>query len=141
MLKSVMQPAKNENASVNISKHLYLCILNTNSTVVWLFLLQKRFRMNCFKYLTVCVLLLVVNGIFGLPSYCKSYYSEFSLNENYNPTIYPEVKTKITDITTLYKVSEVIQQRIPFKLLFILFEYSYIFLWVQMIQDHNNLNF
>ena len=68
--------------------------------------------MYCFKYLAVCLFLVMVNGVFGLASYCKSYYSEFSLNENYNPTIYPEVKTKITDITTLYKVSEVIYKQI-----------------------------
>ena len=79
--------------------------------------------MCCFKYLAVCLPLAMVNGTFGLQSYCKNYYSEFFLNEDYNPTIYPEVKTKITDITTLYKVSEVICQRIPLKI--IMSEYSF----------------
>ena len=45
--------------------------------------------------------------VLGLPSYCFDYYSEFSLDQDYNPTIYPEVNTTITDITTLYKISEV----------------------------------
>ena len=34
-------------------------------------------------------------------------FSEFALDEHYNPSIYPEVNTTITDLTTLYKVSEV----------------------------------
>ena len=46
-------------------------------------------------------------GVYGLPEYCYNYYSEFALDEHYNPAIYPEVNTTITDITTLYKVSEV----------------------------------
>ena len=46
-------------------------------------------------------------GIYGLPEYCYNYYSEFALDEHYNPGIYPEVNTTLTDITTLYKVSEV----------------------------------
>ena len=45
--------------------------------------------------------------VYGLPEYCYNYYSEFALDEHYNPAIYPEVNTTITDITTLYKVSEV----------------------------------
>ena len=45
--------------------------------------------------------------VLGLPSWCYDYYSEFSLDQDYNPTIYPEVNTTITDITTLYKISEV----------------------------------
>ena len=46
-------------------------------------------------------------SVCGLPSYCYNYYSEFALNEDYNPTVYPEINTTITDLTTLYKVSEV----------------------------------
>ena len=46
-------------------------------------------------------------GVLGLPSYCFNYYSEFSLDQDYNPNIYPEANTTITDITTLYKISEV----------------------------------
>ena len=45
--------------------------------------------------------------VWGLPEYCYNYYSEFALDEDYNPSIYPEVNTTITDLTTLYKVSEV----------------------------------
>ena len=45
--------------------------------------------------------------VWGLPEYCYNYYSEFALDEHYNPSIYPEVNTTITDLTTLYKVSEV----------------------------------
>ena len=45
--------------------------------------------------------------VYGLPEYCYNYYSEFALDEHYNPAIYPEINTTITDITTLYKVSEV----------------------------------
>ena len=45
--------------------------------------------------------------VHGLPEYCYNYYSEFALDEHYNPAIYPEINTTITDITTLYKVSEV----------------------------------
>ena len=47
------------------------------------------------------------NPVWGLPAYCYNYYTEFALDEDYNPNIYPEVNTTITDITTLYKVSEV----------------------------------
>ena len=60
----------------------------------------------CYFY----VILLFIDGysvVLGLPSYCFDYYSEFSLDQDYNPTIYPEVNTTITDITTLYKISEV----------------------------------
>ena len=46
-------------------------------------------------------------SVYGLPEYCYNYYSEFALDEHYNPAIYPEINTTITDITTLYKVSEV----------------------------------
>ena len=45
--------------------------------------------------------------VWGLPEYCYNHYSEFALDEHYNPSIYPEVNTTITDLTTLYKVSEV----------------------------------
>ena len=48
-----------------------------------------------------------LNCVYGLPEYCYNYYSEFALDEHYNPAIYPEINTTITDITTLYKVSEV----------------------------------
>ena len=61
-----------------------------------------------FIYLSV-ILFAIKNHsrVLGLPSYCFNYYSEFSLDQDYNPTIYPEVNTTITDITTLYKISEV----------------------------------
>ena len=57
----------------------------------------------------VTILIFISNSslVLGLPSWCFDYYSEFSLDEDYNPTIYPEVNTTITDITTLYKISEV----------------------------------
>ena len=51
----------------------------------------------------------MLNGASGLPSYCYNYYSEFLLDEDYNPSIYPEVNTTIEDITTLYKISEVVK--------------------------------
>jgi len=59
----------------------------------------------------VTILIFFINNsslVQGLPSWCFDYYSEFSLDQDYNPTIYPEVNTTITDITTLYKISEVI---------------------------------
>ena len=61
----------------------------------------------CFQ-ITFLLLAATFYCVCGLESYCYHYYSEFSLDEHYNPTIYPEVNTTITDITTLYKVSEVI---------------------------------
>ena len=53
------------------------------------------------------LLIMLCCSVYGLPEYCYNYYSEFALDENYNPAIYPEINTTITDITTLYKVSEV----------------------------------
>ena len=64
--------------------------------------------MCCVPFLYPFLLFTSIYSVSGLPSYCYHYYSEFSLNDDYNPTIYPEVNTTITDITTLYKVSEVI---------------------------------
>ena len=58
----------------------------------------------------VTLLIIFINNrhvVLGLQSWCYDYYSEFSLDQDYNPTIYPEVNTTITDITTLYKISEV----------------------------------
>ena len=70
-------------------------------------------------FVPILLLLLSVKSVCGLPTYCYNYYSEFSLDEHYNPTIYPEVNTTITDITTLYKVSEVLHSII----------YTYNFIW------------
>ena len=69
---------------------------------------KKHKTMCCVPFLYPFLLFTSIYSVSGLPSYCYHYYSEFSLNDDYNPTIYPEVNTTITDITTLYKVSEVI---------------------------------
>ena len=69
---------------------------------------KKHSTMCCVPFLYPFLLFTSIYSVSGLPSYCYHYYSEFSLNDDYNPTIYPEVNTTITDITTLYKVSEVI---------------------------------
>ena len=60
--------------------------------------------------------------VWGLPEYCYNYYSEFALDEHYNPSIYPEVNTTITDLTTLYKVSEVWTNNIIYFTVVILFK-------------------
>ena len=69
---------------------------------------NNQSTMCCVPILYAFLLFTSFYSVSGLPSYCYHYYSEFSLNDDYNPTIYPEVNTTITDITTLYKVSEVI---------------------------------
>ena len=59
------------------------------------------------KFALVVFYITASKRVSGLPPFCYNYYTEFELDEDYNPNIYPEVNTKITDITTLYKVSEV----------------------------------
>ena len=51
----------------------------------------------------------VLHGVRGLPSYCYNYYSEFSLTNDYNPNIYPEINTTVQEVTGLYNIIEVIQ--------------------------------
>ena len=60
------------------------------------------------SFVTLLIIFINNNQVaLGLSSWCYDYYSEFSLDQDYNPTIYPEVNTTVTDITTLYKISEV----------------------------------
>ena len=74
--------------------------------------LMNEIKMTLSKSISSLVSLLMIfinnhHAVLGLQSWCYDYYSEFSLDQDYNPTIYPEVNTTITDITTLYKISEV----------------------------------
>ena len=70
-----------------------------------LFIIQPSIAMA--SHLSFLFMLSSLNCVNALPEYCYNYYSEFALDEHYNPAIYPEINTTITDITTLYKVSEV----------------------------------
>ena len=70
-----------------------------------LFIIQPSIAMA--SHLSFLFILSSLNCFNALPEYCYNYYSEFALDEHYNPAIYPEINTTITDITTLYKVSEV----------------------------------
>ena len=63
---------------------------------------------NGYSNIILAILSSLCCGVCRLPEYCYNYYSEFALDEHYNPGIYPEVNTTLTDITTLYKVSEVV---------------------------------
>ena len=43
----------------------------------------------------------------GIPSYCHNYYSEFSLHEEYNKNIDPELNMTISEKSYLYNIVEV----------------------------------
>ena len=81
-------------------KRMFVCLQGFH-----LFIFQPSITMA--SQLLFLFMLSSLNSVYGLPEYCYNYYSEFALDEHYNPAIYPEINTTITDITTLYKVSEV----------------------------------
>ena len=43
----------------------------------------------------------------GIPNYCHNYYSEFSLHEEYNKNIDPELNMTISEKSYLYNIVEV----------------------------------
>ena len=55
-------------------------------------------------YLVFFFMLDITNGI---PSYCHNYYSEFSLHEEYNKNIDPELNMTISEKSYLYNIVEV----------------------------------
>ena len=59
-------------------------------------------------YLIYFVTWFVFDQAYGIPTYCHHYYSEFSLNKDYNRNIDPEVNITVSEITYLYNVVEVI---------------------------------
>ena len=57
----------------------------------------------------VCIFLTILLDLaYGVPPHCHNYYSEFTLHEEYNKNIDPEINITISEKSYLYNIVEVI---------------------------------
>ena len=49
---------------------------------------------------------------YGIPDYCRNFYSEFSLHEEYNKNIDPEINMTVSEKSYLYNIVEVRENRL-----------------------------
>ena len=59
-------------------------------------------------YVVCIVLTILLDLTYGVPPHCHTYYSEFTLHDEYNKNIDPEINITISEKSYLYNIVEVI---------------------------------